>query len=180
MPPLGSIMQTPMTPRQRPQGGPGRAVLAEFLTKLLRLAALRLGDLCDRLSFSPLDRADILSQVRLRGHMFCTHKLLVATCMTLHALSQWQSDEAERACGSCLAAGVGCFNASLQALVLRRRPGCRRTPWCIMWSTSTPRCCSTATWTSCCWAPCTAPARYVINMRAAAQGPMLKPWLSSC
>ena len=63
MPPLGSIMQTPMTPRQRPQGGPGRAVLAEFLSKLLRLAALRLGDLCDRLSFSPLDRADILSQV---------------------------------------------------------------------------------------------------------------------
>ena len=65
--PLGSIMQQPATPRQRPQGGPGRAVLAEFLTKLLRLAALRLSDLCERLSFSPLDKADVLSQVRFAG-----------------------------------------------------------------------------------------------------------------
>ena len=63
--PLGSIMQPAATPRsaaQRPGSSPGRAVLAEFLAKLLRLAALRLSDLCDRLSFSPLDKSDILTQ----------------------------------------------------------------------------------------------------------------------
>ena len=38
-------------------------MLAEFLTKLLRLSALRLADLCERLNFAPMDKADILAQV---------------------------------------------------------------------------------------------------------------------
>lgn len=42
---------------------PGRAVLADFLHKVLKLAALRLADLCDRLDFEPLDRHDVLMQV---------------------------------------------------------------------------------------------------------------------
>lgn len=40
-------------------------MLAEFLTKLLRLSAMRLGDLCERLNFSPMDKSDILAQVGL-------------------------------------------------------------------------------------------------------------------
>ncbi len=44
---------------------PGRAVLADFLHKVLKLAALRLADLCDRLDFEPLDRHDVLMQVGL-------------------------------------------------------------------------------------------------------------------
>ena len=42
---------------------PGRAVLADFLKKLLRLSALRLADLCERMEFSPLDQSEILTQV---------------------------------------------------------------------------------------------------------------------
>ena len=43
---------------------PGRAVLGDFLAKVLRLAALRLSDLCDRLDFEPLDCQDVLTQAR--------------------------------------------------------------------------------------------------------------------
>ena len=43
---------------------PGRAVVADFLHKVLKLAALRLADLCDRLDFAPLEHADLLTQVR--------------------------------------------------------------------------------------------------------------------
>ena len=43
---------------------PGRAVLADFLKRLLRLSALRLADLCERMDFSPHDQGDILTQVK--------------------------------------------------------------------------------------------------------------------
>jgi hypothetical protein len=46
---------------------PGRAVLADFLAKVLKLAALRLADLCGRLDFEPLERQDVLSQARPRA-----------------------------------------------------------------------------------------------------------------
>ncbi|KAK9811088.1 hypothetical protein WJX73_001682 [Symbiochloris irregularis] len=47
---------------------PGRAVVADFLRKLLRLSALRLADLCERLDFSPMQPADILQQVYTMVH----------------------------------------------------------------------------------------------------------------
>jgi hypothetical protein len=42
---------------------PGRAVVSDFLNKVLKLAALRITDICDRLDFEPLDRNQIVSQV---------------------------------------------------------------------------------------------------------------------
>lgn len=44
---------------------PGRAVIADFLRKVLKLGLLRLADLCERMEFEPLDRQDILTQVQL-------------------------------------------------------------------------------------------------------------------
>lgn len=41
---------------------PGRAVIADFLRKVLKLGLLRMADLCDRMDFDPLDRQDILTQ----------------------------------------------------------------------------------------------------------------------
>jgi hypothetical protein len=37
--------------------------VADFLSRVLKLAGLRLSDLCDRLSFAPLDRNEVLAQV---------------------------------------------------------------------------------------------------------------------
>ncbi|KAK9837434.1 hypothetical protein WJX81_002188 [Elliptochloris bilobata] len=54
---------------------PGRPVLADFLAKVLKLAALRLADLCDRLDFEPLDRHDVLMQV----YTMVTHVVLEHT-----------------------------------------------------------------------------------------------------
>lgn len=45
-----------------------RALLADFLRKVLRLAALRLADLCDRMDFHPMPRADVLAQVGCAFH----------------------------------------------------------------------------------------------------------------
>lgn len=42
---------------------PGRAVVSDFLNKVLKLAALRISDICERLDFDPLDRDQIVSQV---------------------------------------------------------------------------------------------------------------------
>ena len=44
---------------------PGRAVVSDFLNKVLKLAALRISDICERLDFEPLDRDQIVSQVLL-------------------------------------------------------------------------------------------------------------------
>ena len=73
--PKGDSAGTHQGVRERPLGGPHRAVLAEFLTKLLRLSALRLADLCERLNFAPMDKSDILAQV---GHGWSSSR--VATC----------------------------------------------------------------------------------------------------
>jgi len=40
-----------------------RRQVADFLARVLKLAGLRLSDLCDRLSFGPVDRNDMLAQV---------------------------------------------------------------------------------------------------------------------
>ena len=44
--------------------------VADFLARVLKLAGLRLSDLCDRLNFAPIDRNDVLTQVRItcRAH----------------------------------------------------------------------------------------------------------------
>jgi hypothetical protein len=42
---------------------PGRAVISDFLNKVLKLAALRIADICDRLEFEPLERDQIVLQV---------------------------------------------------------------------------------------------------------------------
>lgn len=42
---------------------PGRAVVSDFLNKVLKLAALRIADICDRLDFEPLEREQIVLQV---------------------------------------------------------------------------------------------------------------------
>ena len=42
---------------------PGRAVIADFLRKVLKLSLLRLDDLCDRIDCVPLDKHNILAQV---------------------------------------------------------------------------------------------------------------------
>lgn len=65
---------------------PGRAVLGDFLAKVLRLAALRLADLCDRLDFEPLDRQDVLTQARRAGrgtpvHLLCLGSLAIFQCL---------------------------------------------------------------------------------------------------
>lgn len=43
---------------------PGRAVVSDFLNKVLKLAALRIADICERLSFEPVDKNCITVQVR--------------------------------------------------------------------------------------------------------------------
>ena len=58
--PLPSAFGDPQEELDRPQ----RAVLADFLRKVLKLGWLRLADLCERMDFDPLDRQDILIQVR--------------------------------------------------------------------------------------------------------------------
>ena len=40
-----------------------RRQVADFLARVLKLAGLRLSDLCDRLSFASVDRNDVLAQV---------------------------------------------------------------------------------------------------------------------
>ena len=42
---------------------PGRAVVSDFLNKVLKLAALRIADICERLSFEPVDKNSITVQV---------------------------------------------------------------------------------------------------------------------
>ena len=42
---------------------PGRALVHEFLKKVLKLSLIRLLDLSDRLDFEPADRMDIVTQV---------------------------------------------------------------------------------------------------------------------
>ena len=41
---------------------PGRAVVSDFLNKVLKLAALRIADICERLSFEPVDKNAITVQ----------------------------------------------------------------------------------------------------------------------
>lgn len=58
--PLPSAFGPPGEHQERP----GHAVIADFLRKVLKLGLLRLADLCDRMDFDPLERQDILTQVR--------------------------------------------------------------------------------------------------------------------
>ena len=44
---------------------PGRAVVSDFLNKVLKLAALRIADICERLTFEPVDKNSITVQVPL-------------------------------------------------------------------------------------------------------------------
>ena len=60
LPAVGEGQEEGQLCRDRP-----RAVLAEFLRKLLRLSVLRLADLCERLDLAPMDQGDVLRQVCL-------------------------------------------------------------------------------------------------------------------
>lgn len=48
---------------------PGRAVVADFLRKVLKLGLLRLEDLCERIEFKPMSKKDVLTQVGMK----CLH-----------------------------------------------------------------------------------------------------------
>lgn len=50
---------------------PGRMVLAEFLRRLLRLSALRLADLCERMDFHPVEPGNVLTQVWPAWQLCC-------------------------------------------------------------------------------------------------------------
>lgn len=54
---------------------PGRAVVSDFLNKVLKLAALRITDICDRLDFEPLNRDQIVLQVSDSVQRFLDHSL---------------------------------------------------------------------------------------------------------
>ena len=74
--------------------GRARMVVADFLRKVLKLASLRLTDLCDRIDFSPLDRTDVLTQVimgscsrRVVKSLLCTFTTASATWKALCSLA---------------------------------------------------------------------------------------------
>ena len=52
-------------PNEAASEQPGRAVVTDFLNKVLKLAALRIADICERLSFEPVDKNAITVQVQL-------------------------------------------------------------------------------------------------------------------
>ena len=49
-------------PGEAASEAPGRAVVSDFLNKVLKLAALRIADICERLSFEPVDKIAITVQ----------------------------------------------------------------------------------------------------------------------
>ena len=51
-------------PNEAASEQPGRAVVSDFLNKVLKLAALRIADICERLSFEPVDKNAITVQVQ--------------------------------------------------------------------------------------------------------------------
>ena len=51
-------------PNEAQNEQPGRAVVSDFFNKVLKLAALRIADICERLSFEPVDKNAITVQVR--------------------------------------------------------------------------------------------------------------------
>lgn len=50
---------------------PGRQVVQDFLSRVLRLAHIRANDLCERLDFLPLDRSTVLAEVYTMLHYCC-------------------------------------------------------------------------------------------------------------
>jgi len=52
-------------PNEAASDQPGRAVVSDFLNKVLKLAALRIADICERLSFEPVAKNSITVQVSI-------------------------------------------------------------------------------------------------------------------
>eukprot|EP00884_Botryococcus_braunii_P018471 jgi/Botrbrau1/5307/Bobra.0391s0021.4 len=50
---------------------PGRQVVFDFLSRVLRLAHIRANDLCERLDFQPLDRSTVIAEVYTMLHYCC-------------------------------------------------------------------------------------------------------------
>lgn len=50
---------------------PGRQVVHDFLSRVLRLAHIRANDLCERLDFLPLDRSTVIAEVYTMLHYCC-------------------------------------------------------------------------------------------------------------